>query len=84
MGECERAAFGRPLILFVLFLQGAQRVRFLSFRRGRCPHRPAGGHTGPPLRNGKKPYRRAGEDTRPYERIRNLTRGRTVCAPTKK
>ena len=41
MGEYERAAFGRPLILFVLFLQGAQRVRFLSFRRGRCPHRPA-------------------------------------------
>ena len=34
MGEYERAAFGRPLILFVLFLQGAQRVRFLSFRRG--------------------------------------------------
>ena len=41
MGEYERAAFGRPLIWFVLFLQGAQRVRFLSFRRGRCPHRPA-------------------------------------------
>ena len=34
MGEWERAVFGRPLILFVLFLQGAQRVRFLSFRRG--------------------------------------------------
>ena len=31
---------------------------------------------GPPLRNGKEPYRRANEDIRPYG-----TRGRTLCTP---
>ena len=29
-------------------------------------HRPAGGHMGPPLRNGKEPYRQAGGADSPY------------------
>ena len=48
-------------------------------RRGRCPHRPAGGHTGPPLRKFRTVVVRRGGPACPPSRS-----GRTHrCAPTR-
>ena len=52
--------------------EGAQGVGITGpYVRERNGYGMTGGHMGPPLRNGKKPYRRADEDIRPYGRKEN-------------